>query len=342
MASDMLTAGVALVLTSALVSPVMALLRRLQLVDVPNERSSHTRATLRGGGIAPASVALVALAVSLDLPGQTRLALLVAGGCFGMIGLIEDVRGLRVSVRLVLQAFAALAVLPFALSGLGAPGAWALAAGVVAFAWIVSYVNAFNFMDGIDGMSVAQLVVAGTAWTVIGLDQDVRVLVAPSLIIIAVALGFAPFNFPRARVFLGDVGSYSLGALLAALAVVGLRAGIPPEAVLAPLALVLADTGSTLVWRAWRREPLYLPHCDHVYQRLVRLGWTHARTTLIVMVLMVACAALGSLSLVPSGAGRVAGDVGLVVLLGGYLALPGWVGRRSRTEAGVRTVGVVS
>jgi len=192
-------------------------------------------------------------------------------------------------------------------------------------------------MDGIDGISVAQTVVAGTAWTVIGLDQHADVLVAGGSVLAAVAVGFGPFNVRRAYVFLGDVGSYGLGALLAALAVLGLRAGIAPEAMVAPLALYLADTGSTLARRVWKREPWYLPHRDHGYQRLVRQGWSHLRTTLTVTVWMTACAAAGALSLGESATARVGGDVVLVALLCAYLALAAWAGRRMLTPTDTPT-----
>jgi len=269
----------------------------------------------------------MAVALSPDLSGRPRLGVLVAGACFGVIGLADDLWGIAVLARFGLQLASAVPVLAILFPGSGGSGLWSLALAAAILGWIVSYVNAFNFMDGIDGLSVAQVVIAGSAWALIGLDQDVNAIVAGGLILVAVALGFAPFNFPRAHVFLGDVGSYGLGALLAALAVVGVQAGIAPEAMLAPLAIYLADAGSTLALRAWRREKWYLPHCNHVYQRLVRQGWSHVRTTLTVTAWMAACAAAGAVSVAGSVSERAGGDALLAFLLATYLALPGWVGR---------------
>src|SRR5690606_15026464 len=91
------------------------------------------------------------------------------------------------------------------------PGAAGVALAGAAAVWIVAYVNAFNFMDGINGISVAQAAVAGTAWALVGWWQDLPLVTAAGSIVAAAAVAFAPFNFPRARVFLGDAGSYFLG-----------------------------------------------------------------------------------------------------------------------------------
>ncbi|MGH3903125.1 MAG: hypothetical protein ACRDTE_02855, partial [Pseudonocardiaceae bacterium] len=111
-------------------------------------------------------------------------------------------------------------------------------------------------------------------------------------------------------------------AAVAILAVVGVRAGVPPEAVLAPLGLYLVDTSSTFVRRVLIGDTWYCPHCDHRYQRLVKLGWSHARTTLFVAAVMAGAGGLGAVSLTGSLAARVIADVGLVALLLGYLSAP--------------------
>jgi UDP-N-acetylmuramyl pentapeptide phosphotransferase/UDP-N-acetylglucosamine-1-phosphate transferase len=138
---------------------------------------------------------------------------------------------------------------------------------------------------------------------------------------------FLPFNFPKAQVFLGDVGSYFIGAWLAALVILGLRAGIPPEAVLAPVALYLADTAVTIVRRARGAETWYLPRRSHAYQRLTQLGWSHTRTTGLVAAAMVSCSALGAVSLIDSIAARLVADLALAAVLVAYLASPTLLGR---------------
>ncbi|MGH3902710.1 MAG: MraY family glycosyltransferase [Pseudonocardiaceae bacterium] len=301
---------------------VLRALRRRSVLDVPNERSSHTSPIPRGGGVAPVLGVLAAVVVARLGHTEAAIALAVATVGFGALGLAEDVSGVPPLRRLMLQVAIALATLPWLLDGLGGSLGWRLlfAAGVVF--WLVGYVNAFNFMDGINGISVAQATVAGLAWLAVGTIGDAPALAAGGLIVATAALAFGPFNFPRARMFLGDVGSYGIGAALAALAVVGLRAGVPPEAILAPLALYLVDTSSTFVRRILIGETWYRPHCDHRYQRLVKLGWSHTRTTLFVAAVMAGAGGLGAVSLTGSLAARVIADVALVALLLGYLSAP--------------------
>ncbi|MGI9034193.1 MAG: MraY family glycosyltransferase [Acidimicrobiales bacterium] len=304
-------------------------LRRLGVLDVPNERSSHDRPTLRGGGIASAVGAVAGILLSTQLTGTSRVAVLVSSCGFGLVGLAEDLVGLPVPARLVFQAACAVAALPWLASHLSGPTLWraTFRAGVVL--WLLAFANAFNFMDGIDGMSVAQAVVAGLAWCAAGQIDGVPALAAGGAVVAAAAAGFAPFNVPRPRLFLGDTGSYFLGASLAALVVVGLRTRVPSEALIAPLAVYLVDTGFTLVRRAARGEAWYLPHRDHVYQRLVRGGWSHVRTTLVIAGFMAVCSALGAVSLLRHPVAlRAAADVALVGVVAAYLALPGWLGSR--------------
>ena len=326
----MVAAILACGLTIALCPPVLAFLRRWRILDVPGDRSSHLRPTPRGGGVAPALGASAALLATSGLPADARTGLIATAFSFGLIGLVEDAVGVPALRRLVLQVAAGALAALFLLAGWSGNQTARVAMGIAVMLWLVSYVNAFNFMDGIDGISVAQAVVAGTTWYLVGRAQGVPALEFGGLIVAAAAVGFAPFNFPKARMFLGDVGSYYLGALLAALAVLGLRAGIPPEAVVAPLAVYLADTGTTLVRRIRRGEVWHAPHRDHTYQRLVRRGWSHPRTTLSVATVMAGTSALGALSLTDSVALRIAGDLVLAGLLAIYLRAPAWLDRNRR------------
>ena len=158
--------------------------------------------------------------------------------------------------------------------------------------------------------------------------QHELTLQAAAFALVAGSLGFAPFNFPVARTFLGDVGSYFGGAWLAVLVVIGMRGSIPVEAMLAPVALYMADTGVTLAHRVHRHEALTQGHRHHVYQRLVRIGWSHTQTTGLVLVLVVLCSGLGSVSMFGTTPERVAADCGIFALLAGYLVLPVFIERR--------------
>ena len=257
----------------------------------------------------------------------------MAAATFGSLGILEDVFGVPPKRRLILMLLAAAAGLPWLLLDLTGPMAWKLAFGATVLLWLVAYVNAYNFMDGINGISVAQAVVAGVTWSLIGLMQDEEVLVAAGTVITAASLAFCPFNFPRPWMFLGDTGSYLMGAWLATVTVIGLRVGIAPEAMIAPLVVYLADTGVTLVRRILRGEVWYLAHRDHSYQALVRGGWSHATTTGVVTLFMVACSMLGAVSVRGSTITRAVAAAAIVLVLLVYLALPHAV-HRSRAVAG--------
>jgi UDP-N-acetylmuramyl pentapeptide phosphotransferase/UDP-N-acetylglucosamine-1-phosphate transferase len=326
-------AFVAFAVTVVLEPLIVIGLRRAGVLDYPNARSSHERPTPRGGGLAPATGVLVALATSSQVTGSARFALVVATAMFGLLGLADDVfSNIPPLVRLGLQGAGALVVVPWILDDPAAPVVWivVLAAGVTF--WLVGYVNAFNFMDGIDGISTAQALAAGVAWCCIGSVQESPVLATGGAVLAGAALGFCPFNFPRARVFLGDVGSYAFGAFIATLAVLGLREGLRPEAVLAPLALYATDTTTTLLRRFKKQEVVYLAHREHVYQRLVTSGMSHWTVTLVVLFFIAACSSLGALSLFVAWPIRLGADLGIVLLLACYVATPA-LAERSASSA---------
>ncbi|MDQ3679174.1 MAG: glycosyltransferase family 4 protein [Actinomycetota bacterium] len=320
--------------TSMVAGPVVLLvLQRLQLLDRPNERSSHQAPTPRGGGLAPAIGATAGLvAVPLTGAGTIRTGILVAAAGFGLIGLVDDWRGLAPLPRLGWQVAAGGLALVWLLHGLDGPLAWKAAFTAGCLLWLVAYVNAFNFMDGINGIAAAQVLVAGGAWWVIGRVEDVPALAVGAAVIAAATLAFVPLNYPQARVFLGDVGSYFIGAWLATLVIVGLRGGLAIEAALAPVSLYLTDTATTIVRRVRAAEAWYLPHRNHAYQRLTQLGWSHTRTTALVAATMAICSALGALSLTDSLALRAAGDVILAAVLVAYVVSPQLL-RRTRCAA---------
>lgn len=310
----------------------LVVLRHYQILDLPNTRSSHHRPVPRGGGLAIAVGVAPALIMSTALSGSARTALVIAAYGFGLLGFVDDVVQVPALPRLAVQVVVAVLVLPWLLSGLAGPALWQVAFAVGTAAWLVSYVNAFNFMDGIDGISTAQALMAGAAYWLFGELEDVPSVAAMGLVLAGASLAFAPFNFPRARLFLGDVGSYFLGGFIAVVAVIGLRAGLTPEAIFAPLALYLADTGITLIMRLRRREPWWVPHRDHTYQRLVILGWSHAAVTCLIGALIAICTGLGALSLMDSVALRIAGDAGILVVLAAYLLAPVLIRGRSQAR----------
>ncbi len=310
---------------------VVATLRRFRVLDMPTERSLHHLPTPRGGGLAPALGAVAAVAAVPVPDSASWTGLLVTAVSFGLIGLVEDWRGVSPIPRLAWQLAVAGLALVLLLHRLSGPTVWQVVFAAGCVVWLVAYVNAFNFMDGINGIAAAQTLIAGTVWLTIGEIEDVTPLAAGGAVIAAAALAFAPLNYPRAHVFLGDVGSYFIGAWLGALVIVALRAGLPPEAVIAPVSLYLADTATTLVRRIRAAAVWYLPHRSHAYQRLVQLGWSHTRTTAVVALVMLVCSGLGAVSLTGSLGARVAADIALAAVLAAYVGSPDLLARPSRS-----------
>jgi UDP-GlcNAc:undecaprenyl-phosphate/decaprenyl-phosphate GlcNAc-1-phosphate transferase len=299
------------------------MLRRLAAIDTPNQRSSHTVPTPRGGG-APIAIGLVIAALLIHSTSALTFGATV--GVFAAIGLADDLASLSAGRRLALQATASLAAGWVLASRAGLPAAATVAAAVIVAVWLTGFVNAFNFMDGVNGISAAHALLGGAVFACLGFWRGDGPLAAGGAAVAAGALAFLPWNAGRARVFLGDVGSYGLGAALGLLAADAVFRGVPPEAVAGPLALYLADTAWTLQRRIRAGEPWLHAHRTHTYQRLCDAGWSHQRVTVVTAALTGALSLLGAVSLTPYPAARAAADLAAVALLAVYLRFPALMG----------------
>jgi UDP-N-acetylmuramyl pentapeptide phosphotransferase/UDP-N-acetylglucosamine-1-phosphate transferase len=269
------------VLTALGTGALIPVLRRYDVVDRPNQRSSHNRPTPRGGGIAVVGSVLLAWAIlaRIDSAAPAIPGIALGAGGLAVVSWIDDLRGLSVGLRLLAQG-AAVAIgfsdlaqaHPFAAGWLGSPGF--LAAIGLLWVW---WINLFNFMDGIDGIAGSEAAAIGVGLFVfatagIGSDPALARLAAA---MVGAALGFLVWNWSPARIFLGDVGSAPLGYLLGFLLLdVGLR-GYWKVALILPL-YFLADATITLVRRLFRGERIWRAHREHFYQKAVRAGLGHA------------------------------------------------------------------
>lgn len=293
-------------------------LRRRAVLDHPNARSSHIVPTPRGGGLAVVLGMLCGFWIALA-DGVDVTYLVVAVLLFGLIGAAEDFHGLEALHRLALQLVAGV-VAGFVVAPVTEQPAWWL---VPCFAvWLAGYANAFNFMDGINGISGLNALVAGLFIAWIGQWQDDALLQGGGAVVAAAALGFLPWNAFKAIVFLGDSGSYALGAVIAALTGYALLTEVPVEAAVGPMAVYLADTTWTLARRVRAGQVWHEAHRSHVYQQLVDSGWSHRQVAAALGVLSAAVATCGLVSLGDSGLARVAADLVSLLLLCGYLAYP--------------------
>ncbi len=248
---------------------------RRNLLDQPGERRSHASATPRGGGISIVMVLLLASAwLAWRFPGQREWFGLFGAGLVLVagIGWVDDHRPLSPWLRLLIHGLAA---------GTLAMGFWLEGTGpwpaMAAFVLALGLTNAWNFMDGIDGLAASQAgLVSLGLWIVLPSPWNWL-----AIGLAAATAGFLPFNFPKARIFLGDVGSGALGFALAALLAAGLGKGDPSITWLLwalPVAAFVVDTAFTLAWRILNGEPWWTPHVQHAYQRWARqIG--HRRVT---------------------------------------------------------------
>jgi len=292
----------------------------------PNARSSHSVPTPQGGGIAVVTAMLAAawlgaILSTSDIAGGIQLSVLsLAAVLLALVGAIDDIRVLSAGVRLLMQILAVgmvIAALPPEFNIVPYfPRAFERALLLLAGVW---FVNLVNFMDGIDWMTVAEVVPITAAVALLGLlgaAPPRAVLVASALL--GATIGFAPFNRPIARLFLGDVGSLPIGLLLGWVLMTLAGRGHLAAALLLPM-YYLADASITVARRIVGREPFWEAHRTHFYQRATDGGFSVQEIAVRVFVLNLALAALALVSAIEPDA-RV--DLA-TLLLGG--ALVAWM-----------------
>lgn len=298
--APLLAIPLAALLSAGLIVTLRPLLARYALAR-PNARSSHVVPTPQGGGVAVV-IAFIAVAGGLLGAGSASLELPVvalAAVALAALGAVDDIRPLPALPRLAVQALVVTGVVMAAGGRLvpEVPLALERAVSVLAGLW---FVNLVNFMDGLDWMTVAEIVPVCGALVLLGqagLLPTVPSLVAAALL--GAMLGFAPFNRPIAKLFLGDVGALPIGLVVAWLLYrLALEGGLA-AAILLPL-YYLADATLTLARRALRREPVWQAHRSHYYQRATANGLSVTAVVTRVFCLNLALAGLAALTLVQS------------------------------------------
>jgi UDP-N-acetylmuramyl pentapeptide phosphotransferase/UDP-N-acetylglucosamine-1-phosphate transferase len=296
----------------------------------PNARSSHTIPTPQGGGIAIviATIVLTAIIVIAAGPSSPETAerlwpVFAATAFIALVGAIDDIRTIAIAPRLLLQTISVavvIATLPAELQVLPMLPWWVerallLLAGV----W---FVNLVNFMDGIDWMTVAEVVPLIGGVILIGLFSSA--LPAPAMVVAlalgGAMLGFAPFNRPVARLFLGDVGSLPIGLLLLWLLVLTAGSGYLAAALILPL-YYLADATLTLLQRLLNGEPFWQAHRSHFYQRAVDRGYSVSQVIARVFALNLTLIVLALFTIFVPGIASAIAALAVSALLVGWLLL---------------------
>ncbi len=268
----------------------------VRMMDTPDGRKAHDRPTPKGGGVGIVAAFLAGIlglylfAAFARLEDSYFLGVIGAAIAIAAVALADDRYDWSFTVKLGAQVIAAAVAIGSGLylSDVRLPMLGAVEIGwagaVLTLVWVVFATNAMNFIDGLNGLAsgVTLIACAFLAW--IAMREGSWFAYAVAGIMAAGILGFLPFNFPRARIFMGDVGSQFCGFMLAELAVVASRFdGVELSFLLVPMMLagVLYDVAFTLVRRAWQGERITQPHRGHLYQIAHRSGVSPVAVTLV-------------------------------------------------------------
>ena len=280
-------------------------------MDHPSDRSLHSTPTPRTGGVAILTALTVAIVIGVSLGWLFERSCLGQSPGLGLVLLAtaalaghsywSDLHEIPVLVRLGVQVTAVTIAVwgaRLTLDAVRVPtwetihlGRLAFPITVLALVWMT---NLYNFMDGMDGFAGGMTITGFAALAWFGWHGGRPATGWLSLLVVGATVGFVVHNFPPARIFMGDIGSVALGFLAGCLALMGARDDLfeiwVPLLVFSPF---VVDATVTLGWRIHRREPVWRPHREHYYQRLVLAGWGHRRTVLAEYALMLACGATG-------------------------------------------------
>ena len=306
--------------------------RRRRLLDVPNARSSHVVPTPRIGGLGLVAGVLAGWLVAGGWEDATGIVVVIAAIALAVVGLADDVGRSSVAgkylAQLVTSAAAAIAIAPELVLQFGGGGITigGPAAVVVVTIWLTAIINAFTFIDGIDGMLGSVAVVIAVGGMALAGDGALALLVAAGA-----CLGFLVWNWAPASIFMGDVGSQFLGLLIGASLLRQRSDEIDAVAVVILCGVLLADTGYTLVRRAVAGRNLFAAHREHLYQRLVASGRFHRE---VAALYAAATAATAVAAMAWTAQGPVIQAAIIVAMGAAFAGLVRWVARAERSGAG--------
>ena len=331
-----LTALAAAFLAAAALTPLArAFSHRVGYLDVPGPVSSHQIPVPKTGGYAIVGGILVALALTRALVDPGIVIMVGAIAVLALLAAVDELWALPRFGRFVVQIGVAAAViyasgtmlrevaLPF---GVTVP--FGALAGVITVVWIVGLINAYNFMDGLNGLASVEGIVCGFTMALLFTQAGDLAGAAAALAIAGACAGFLPWNLPSGSIFMGDVGSSSLGFLFALLTLRLVSRDVPFIAAALPLLPFLFDSSVTVVRRALRGERFFATrHRSHFYQRLNATGLTHAQVTLAYAGLAIAAGLAAVTDPLVTETGKALSLTAVVAL---HLALATWVGLRER------------
>jgi len=258
-----------------------------RVMDLPNARKAHDRPTPKGGGVGIVVAFMLGMAVLYGFAEFSRIAdpyfrgVILAAFAIAVVSFLDDLRDWPFLVKLAAQLCAALTAIASGLyvSSVHLPFWGEVQLGVLGavatLVWIIFATNAMNFIDGLNGLAAGVTLIASLFLAFIAQSQAGWFVYFAAMVLAAGIIGFLPFNFPRARIFMGDVGSQFCGFMLAMLVVAAARFGhVDMSLLLVPLMIhgVLFDVAFTLVRRVLNGDRITRPHRSHLYQIAHRSG----------------------------------------------------------------------
>ena len=265
-------------------------------IDQPNERSSHQYSTPRSGGVAIVVTFVIGMLLIYCLGDKTHIqqtymvSFIVSSLFVALLSFLDDLKRIRSVLKLAVMIIAILIAMwgGILLDQLFIPGMGSVHLGWFAYPltlfWILGLTNAVNFMDGLDGLIGGTAVIVSLFFMIITFSQGSTFVYITSYTILAGSIGFLFFNFPPAKIFMGDVGSVFLGFVFATLAIIATRYDHSHTSFLVmPLLLfhVIFDTFFTFLRRCLRRENVIEPHRSHLYQLLQQICHSHLKVSLM-------------------------------------------------------------
>lgn len=254
------------------------------LIDIPNDRSSHTIPTPRGGGLSIVVIFLISISFVDTLSQELFFAIIGSGVIVSGIGLWDDHSHIPAKWRLLAHFTASFWVLYWLGNvaefhifnyniNLGFVGV-----GLIAF-FLVWLLNLFNFMDGIDGIAASEAIFVSSAGAFFSWNYGLENMMFIALILAASTTGFLFLNWPPAKIFMGDVGSSFLGLMLGVIAYANIQEGVSTWIWMILLGVFLVDSSVTLLRRILNRDKWYDAHCSHAYQHAAK-KWGHKSVTI--------------------------------------------------------------
>lgn len=272
------------------------------IIDVPNERSSHNTPTPRGGGLAFVLVFLITifcLMITHMLNNNLTIALIGGGLLVAICGWIDDKKGISIKSRIICHFIAGFWALYwvggfpslcFNSTGLYL-GGWG---SVIALFIIVWMINLYNFMDGIDGFASSEAIIVSITTAILFLRRSQELTLVCLVLGVSVA-GFLVWNWPPAKIFMGDVGSGFLGFVIAVVMIFSENTGaLSVFAWIILLSVFIIDATLTLLKRIIRKEKWYEAHRSHVYQLATQVGYTHRQVTFAVIIINIILALISA------------------------------------------------